>query len=97
MRIETVHVFVHLPPHKGLHGSYIHSTDKSTAQKLLDIAHSWESDYGMKLASARCLVLSKQKNLYKIGENQLPEVNEATYLGIPLNMNGFDEKKLSAK
>jgi hypothetical protein len=74
----------------------IHSNEKSTVQKLLDIAHSWQIGYGMKFAPDKCLVLSKQKNLgLKIGDNQLPEVNEAIYLGIPLSMNGFDAKKFA--
>ena len=41
----------------------IHSNEKSTVQKLLDIAHSRESQYGMKFAPDKCLILSKQKIL----------------------------------
>jgi hypothetical protein len=74
----------------------IHSNDKSTVQKILDIAFKWESEFGMKFSPEKCLVLSKQKNLsLKIGDNLLPEVDEATYLGIPLNLRGFDSKKFA--
>ena len=49
----------------------------------------------MKFAPDKCLILSKQKNLgLRIGINQLPEVSEAIYLGIPLNVN--IQKKLPA-
>ena len=62
----------------------------------MDTAHSWESQCGMKFAPDKCLILSKQKTLgLRIGDNQLPEVGEAIYLGIPLNVNGFDSKNLS--
>ena len=74
----------------------IHSNDKSIVQKILDIAFKWESEFGMKFAPEKCLVLSKQKNIcLKIGGNQLPQVDEAIYLGIPLTINGFDSKKFS--
>ena len=74
----------------------IHSNDKSTVQKILDIAYKWESEFGMKFSPEKCLVLSKQKNLcLKIGETQLPEVDQAIYLGIYLNTNGFDSKKFA--
>ena len=59
----------------------IHSNDKSIIQKLLDIAQKWESEFGMKFAPDKCLVLSKQKNLcLKIGETQLPEVVTLEFL-----------------
>ena len=49
----------------------------------------------MKFAPDKCLILSKQKNLgLRIGDNQLPEVSEAIYLGIPFNVN--IQKKLAA-
>jgi len=74
----------------------IHSNDKSTVQKILDIAFKWETEFGMKFSPEKCLVLSRQKNLcLKMGETQLPEVDEAIYLGIPLNVNGFDSKKFA--
>ena len=72
----------------------IHSNDKSVIQKILDIAHTWEADFGMKFSPEKCLVLSKQKNLdLYIGGIQLPQVEEATYLGIPFTVKGFDSKK----
>ena len=74
----------------------IHSNDSSIIQKILDISHNWEVDFGMKFAAEKCLVLSKQKNLaLKIGDNLLPQVEEATYLGIPLSEKGFDSKKFA--
>ena len=74
----------------------LHSTDKCIVQKMLDIAQTWESEFGMKFAPDKCLVLSKQKNLgLKIGDTQLPEVDEAVYLGIPLVASGFDSKKFA--
>ena len=72
----------------------IHSNNKSTIQKILDIAHTWEVDFGMKFSPEKCLVLYKQVNLnLSIGGIQLPQVDEATYLGIPFTANGFDSKK----
>jgi len=72
-----------------------HSNDSSIIQKILDISHNWEVDFGMKFAAEKCLVLSKQKNLaLKIGDNMLPHMEEATYLGIPLSEKGFDSKSL---
>jgi hypothetical protein len=63
---------------------------------MLDIAHKWQVEFGMKFAPEKCLVLSKQKNLcLKIGENQLPQVEEAIYLGIPLSEDGFNSKKFA--
>jgi len=74
----------------------IHSNDKATVQKILDIAYKWESEFGMTFSREKFLVLSKQKNLcLKIGETQLPEVDQAIYLGITLNANGFDSKKFA--
>ena len=44
----------------------------------------------------KCLVLSKQKNIsLKIGGTQLPQVDEAVYLGIPFTAHGFDSKKFA--
>jgi hypothetical protein len=74
----------------------LHSNSSETIQGILNICHDWEIDFGMKFAPEKCLVLSRQKNLcLKIGENQLPQVEEAVYLGIPLNENGFDSKKFA--
>ena len=33
----------------------IHSNDKSTVQKILDIAYKWESEFGMKFSPEKCL------------------------------------------
>ena len=72
----------------------IHSNDKEVVQKLLDIAHKWENEFGMKFSPEKCLVLSKQNNIsLKIGDTLLPQVSEAVYLGIPFTENGFDSKK----
>lgn len=74
----------------------IHSNDREVVQKLLDIAHKWENEFGMKFSPEKCLILSKQKNLsLKIGRNLLPQVSEAVYLGIPFTENGFDSKKFA--
>lgn len=74
----------------------IHSNDKEVVQKLLDIAHKWENDFGMKFSPEKCLILSKQRNIsLKIGETLLPQVLEAVYLGIPFTENGFDSKKFA--
>ena len=74
----------------------IHSNDREVVQKLLDIAHKWENEFGMKFSPEKCLILSKQKNLsLKIGGNLLPQVSEAVYLGIPFTENGFDSKKFA--
>jgi len=74
----------------------IHSNDREVVQKLLDIAHKWENEFGMKFSPEKCLILSKQKNLsLKIGRNLLPQVSEAVYLGIPFTENGFDSKKFT--
>ena len=72
----------------------IHSNDAETVQKILDIANTWQNDFGMQFSPEKCLVLSKLKNLcLNIGGIQLPDGDEAIYLGIPLNKNGFDSKK----
>lgn len=74
----------------------LHSNHSDIIQKILDISHKWEVEFGMKFAPEKCLVLSKQKNLcLKIGENQLPQVEETTYLGIPFSEYGFNSKKFA--
>ena len=76
----------------------IHSNDKDVVQKLLDIAHKWENEFGMKFSPEKCLILSKQKNIsLKIGETLLPQVAEAVYLGIPFTENGFLTQRNSQK
>lgn len=72
----------------------IHSNDPEIIQKILDISHKWETEYGMKFSPEKCLVLSKRKNLkLNIGGYQLPQVDEAIYLGIHFSENGFNSKK----
>ena len=62
----------------------IHSNDESTIQKILDICHTWEVNFGTNFSTEKCLVLSKQENLNLwIGGIQLQQVDGATYLGIP--------------
>ena len=74
----------------------IHSNNAEIIQEILDIAHEWESEFGMKFSPSKCLVLSKQKNLvFTIGGNVLPQVDEAVYLGIPLSTNGFSSKSFA--
>ena len=40
----------------------IHSNESETIQRILDLAHSWELNFGMKFSAEKCLVLSRQKN-----------------------------------
>ena len=71
----------------------IHSNDAIIVQRLLDIASRWQLDYGMKFSAEKCLILSRQNNLkLNIGGAELPQVDKATYLGIPFTVNGFDSK-----
>jgi hypothetical protein len=74
----------------------IHSNKAETIQEILNIAHVWECEFGMKFSPSKCLVLSKQKNLvFNIGGNVLPQVDESVYLGIPLSATGYSSKSFA--
>ena len=73
--------------------SYFSNKTSSTPERHRTA--SWQTQYGIKFAPDKCLILSKQTNLgLRIGDNQLPEVSEAIFFGFPLNVNGFDNNCL---
>jgi hypothetical protein len=79
----------------------LHSTSSEHVQNLLDVCHEWSTQHGMTFAAQKCLVLARNPTQLTLGSTQLPQVECATYLGIPFKPNGPDwnqaAKKMSQK
>ena len=70
----------------------LHGTKKEQMQKLLDGCNHWSTNYGIKFAPGKCLVVAGEKTDLFLG--QLPQVESAKYLGIPFTRKGADWKKV---
>lgn len=68
----------------------LHGTSKEAIQKLLNICHTWASDYGMTFAPEKSVVVAKERIELYLGDVQLPQVESCKYLGIPFTYSGPD-------
>ena len=79
----------------------LHARTWDAARALLKICEEWSIEVGMRFAPTKCLLLKSPRmergerdeplRLYGL---ELPEVDVATYLGIPFTANGIDWGRL---
>jgi hypothetical protein len=68
----------------------LHAKSKETVQRLLDMCHEWSTEYGMKFAPEKSIVIASDETELFLGGSRLPQVASSKYLGIPFTPNGPD-------